>query len=107
MIEGVLILIAALSVGAGAGSAAFVLLRDRRGRTVADLVKRSVVVQTDNGQTTQGVLEAASRDCLILSHARHLEGASDVELSGEVLIPRSRIWRVEVPTAETLAGVER
>lgn len=63
--------------------------------TIDKLFKREIVVQTDNEIATHGLLEASTPDYLILTHARHLEGGQATPLTGEVWVPRERIWRVE------------
>lgn len=80
------------------------VVRRRRGPALEDLIGADVVVQIDQGTTTQGVLEGVSCGCLHLSRARHLGDGVSIALSGEVLVPRERVWRVERPRPADLSG---
>lgn len=56
---------------------------------VRRLRKRTVVVHLLSGQSMRGVLRGVYADAIALSHVHHLD--ENVDLSGELVIPRDRI----------------
>jgi small nuclear ribonucleoprotein (snRNP)-like protein len=67
-------------------------------RWINRLTRRTVVVHTRDGQSLRGVLVGAYRDCLVLSHAVYLAGEGEVNVDGEVAVPRQTVgWLQVIP----------
>lgn len=68
-------------------------------RWINRLTRRTVVVNTRDGQSLRGVLVAVYRDCIVLAHAVYLAGEGEVKADGEVVVPRETVgWLQVMPT---------
>jgi small nuclear ribonucleoprotein (snRNP)-like protein len=76
------------------------LWRDTRPGLIAGLEKRRVLVTLKTGETFEGVLYAADRDCLVLRDASALaygQGATNVIVQGEAVILRPDVAYLQFP----------